>query len=56
MCTKNVFLYLLMLILILDSSAIDLCKLLKDKLQMDELVMNVLFDKVRSCSLFMQIV
>lgn len=30
------------------SSAIDLCKLLKDKLQMDELVMNVLFDKVFS--------
>lgn len=30
------------------SSAIDLCKLLKDKLQIDELVMNVLFDKVFS--------
>ncbi|XP_004487606.1 pentatricopeptide repeat-containing protein At4g04790, mitochondrial-like isoform X2 [Cicer arietinum] len=30
------------------SSAIDLCKLLKDKLQDDELVMKVLFDKVFS--------
>ncbi|CAJ2660004.1 unnamed protein product [Trifolium pratense] len=30
------------------SSAIDLCKLLKDKLQIDELVMKVLFDKVFS--------
>ncbi|CAI8593007.1 unnamed protein product [Vicia faba] len=30
------------------SSAIDLCKLLKDKLQTDELIMKVLFDKVFS--------
>ena len=43
---------LLMFILFSVSSAIDLCKLLKDKLQTDELVMKVLFDKVSSSSLF----
>jgi hypothetical protein len=45
-----------MFILFSVSSAIDLCKLLKDKLQIDELVMKVLFDKVSSVSFFTQIV
>lgn len=41
-----------MFILFWVSSAIDLCKLLKDKLQDDERVMEVLFDKVDSISPF----
>lgn len=41
-----------MFILFWISSAVDLCKLLKDKLQDNELVMKVLFDKVSSGLLF----
>lgn len=53
---KNIIFYSLMFVLYSVSFAIDLCKLLKNKLQIDELVMKVLFHKVSSSgSLFTQI-
>lgn len=45
-----------MIILFWVSSAIDLCKLLKEKLESDEKFMEVLFDKVGSGLLFMYFV